>query len=115
VTNATGDPDACVGDDTFRYVMPYGLVWPNDPQTFFTDAHALRIIIQPGGTTLPITPSGPPPLCSDLPANYGYLQAASPIGCGANKGVFASALPFPTSWACDVKGASIPLGVLCRW
>jgi hypothetical protein len=115
VTNATGDPDACVGDDTFHYVMPYGLVWPNDPQTFFTDAHALRIIIQPGGAALPITPSGPPPLCSDLPASYGFAQAASLVGCGANRGVFASALPFPTSWVCDVKGASIPRGVLCRW
>jgi hypothetical protein len=115
VTAATGDPDACIGDDTFHYVMPYGLTWPNDPQTFFTDAHAIRIIIQPGGTALPITPSGPPPLCSDLPANYGYPQAFSPIGCGPNKGVFASALPFPTTWACDVKGASIPPGVLCRW
>src|SRR5262249_36762508 len=35
VTNATGDPTACVGDDTLHHVMPYGLTWPNDPETFF--------------------------------------------------------------------------------
>jgi hypothetical protein len=111
VTNATGDPDACVGDDTFHYVMPYGLVWPNDPETFFTDAHAFRIIFQPGGTVIPITPSGPIPMCTDLPPNYGF-----PGGCGeGNRGVFASAVPPPTNWACNVTNASIPPGVLCRW
>jgi hypothetical protein len=119
VTNVTGDPDACVGDDTFHYVMPYGLTWPNDPETFFTDAHVLRIIFAPGGTAIPITPSGPIPLCRDLPPNYGYERAAAPSGPGSCGGVadrvFASALPLPEVWACRVTSASIPPGVLCRW
>jgi hypothetical protein len=114
VTNATGDPDACVGDDTFHYVMPNGLVWPNDPQTFFTDAHVIRIIIQPGGTTLPITPSGPIPLCSELPASYGYAKALMDCSGVPNK-VFSSAVPPPALWPCNVTKASIPPGVLCRW
>jgi hypothetical protein len=114
ITAATGDPDACIGDDTFHYVMPYGLTWPNDPETFFTDAHVLRIIIQPGGTTLPITPSGPPPLCSELPASYGYQQALMDCSGVPNK-VFSSAVPPPAHWPCDVTGASIPPGVLCQW
>jgi hypothetical protein len=114
VTDATGDPEACIGDDTFHYVMPYGLTWPNDPETFSSDAHAFRIIFQPGGTVIPITPSGPPPLCSDLPAAYGYEQAATNCSGVADK-VFASALPTPEPWACKVTGASIPPGVLCRW
>src|SRR5262249_37525261 len=112
VTAATGDPDACIGDDTFHYVMPYGLTWPNDPQTFFTDAHVLRIILQPGGTHLPITPSGPPPMCSDLPPVYGSPDIKCPVG---NRGVFASAVPAPGNWACNVTSASIPDGVLCQF
>jgi len=114
VTAATGDPDACIGDDTFHYVMPYGLTWPNDPETFFTDAHVIRIIIQPGGTTLPITPSGPPPLCSSLPASYGYQQALMNCSGVPNK-VFSSAVPPPALWPCNVTNGAIPDGVLCRW
>ena len=114
VTNATGDPDACIGDDTFHFVMPYGLTWPNDPETFASDAHAFRITFQPGGTAIPITPSGPPPLCRDLPPVYGFDQASVACSAVADK-VFASALPTPASWACRVTGASIPPGVLCRW
>jgi hypothetical protein len=112
VTAATGDPDACIGDDTFHYVMPYGLTWPNDPETFFTDAHVLRIILQPGGTHIPITPSGPPPMCSDLPPAYGSPDTKCPVG---NRGVFASAVPAPGNWACNVTSASIPDGVLCQF
>jgi hypothetical protein len=121
VTEKTGDPEACIGEDTFHYVMPYGLTWPNDPETFFSDAHAFRIIFQPGGTQVPITPSGPPPLCKDLPAAYGYEQAV--MNCsGVPDKVFSSAhLPSqsPLPWPCDVgRGSntgSIPPGVLCRW
>jgi hypothetical protein len=116
VTNATGDPDACVGDDTFHYVMPYGLVWPNDPETFNTDAHALRIILAPGGTGIPITPPGPIPMCRDLPAVYGYAQAAMNCAIDINNGaVFSSAVKPPAIWPCKVTNASIPAGVLCRW
>jgi hypothetical protein len=117
VTNATGDPDACIGDDTFHFVMPYGLTWPNDPETFVTDAHAIRIILQPGGTVIPITPAGPIPLCSSLPAAYDYPKAVNDCSGVAAK-VFASAKLAPELWSCDIKGgsrASIPRGVLCRW
>jgi Thaumatin family len=114
VTNPTGDPDACIGDDTFHYVMPYGLTWPNDPETFVSDAHAFRIIFAPGGTSIPITPSGPPPLCKDLPAAYDFAKASVDCSAVTDK-VFASALPTPALWACKVVGASIPPGVLCRW
>jgi hypothetical protein len=117
VTDATGDPDACIGDDTFHFVMPYGLTWPNDPETFFTDAHVLRIILQPGGTVIPITPAGPIPLCRDLPAAYDYPKAVNDCSGVADK-VFASAKLAPVLWSCLVRGgsrASIPPGVLCRW
>jgi hypothetical protein len=115
VTAATGDADACIGDDTFHYVMPYGLTWPNDPETFAHDAKIFRIIFQPGGTSVPITDAGPVPMCSDLPPAYGSPDIKCPVG---NRGVFASAaLPTatPPNWACNVTNASIPPGVLCRW
>jgi hypothetical protein len=117
VTAVTGDPDACIGDDTFHYVMPYGLTWPNDPQTFAHDAKIFRIIFQPGGTNIPITDAGPIPMCSDLPPAYNYQKALTDCSGVANK-VFASAvLPTatPPNWACKVTNASIPPGVLCRW
>jgi Thaumatin family len=117
VTAATGDPDACIGDDTFHYVMPYGLTWPNDPETFSSDAHIFRVIFQPGGTNIPITDAGPIPMCSDLPPAYNYQKALMDCSGVANK-VFASAvLPTatPPNWACKVTNASIPNGVLCRW
>src|SRR5262249_57773555 len=79
VTAATGDPDACIGDDTFHYVMPYGLTWPNDPETFVSDAHIFRIIFQPGGTVHPITDAGPIPMCSDLPPIYGSPDIKCPV------------------------------------
>jgi Thaumatin family len=117
VTAATGDPDACIGDDTFHYVMPYGLTWPNDPEVFSSDAHIFRIIFQPGGTNLPITDAGPPPMCSDLPPAYNYQKALMDCSGVANK-VFASAVLSTATnpnWACNVTNAAIPDGVLCRW
>jgi hypothetical protein len=97
--------------------MPYGLTWPNDPETFVSDAHIFRVIFQPGGTNLPITDAGPIPMCSDLPPAYNYPKALTDCSGVANK-VFASAvLPTatPPNWACKVTNASIPNGVLCRW
>jgi hypothetical protein len=115
VTNATGDPDACIGDDIFHYVMPYGLTWPNDPETFSSDAHAFRIVFAPGSThTIPVTPSGPVPDCSSLPAAYGFAKASMDCSGVPNK-VFSSAVLPPTLWPCNVVAASIPDGVLCRW
>jgi hypothetical protein len=97
--------------------MPYGLTWPNDPETFQTDAHAIRIILQPGGTAIPITPAGPIPLCRDLPPIYGYAQAAMLCSNDINQGaVFASARTTARgNWSCNVRAGGIPPGVLCRW
>jgi len=74
LTDATGRPDDCIGDDTFHEVMPRGLTWPNDPQTYYSDAKAFRIVFAPGGTSVPITDSGPIPNCSTLPADYRYAE-----------------------------------------
>src|SRR5262249_15462122 len=104
VTAATGDPDACIGPAAFHSLRPYGWVWPNDPEPFFTDAHVIRIIIQPGGTTLPITPSGPIPMCSDLPPAYNYQKALMDCSGVPNK-VFSSAVLPPASWPCNVTKA----------
>jgi hypothetical protein len=114
VTDLTGDPSACIGDDTIHRVMPFGLTWPNDPETFFNDAHAYRIVFAPGGTSVPITPSGPIPACKDLPPAYGYKHAAQ-ICSGVPDRVFAGARPKPASWDCKIGDGIATLGVLCRW
>jgi hypothetical protein len=114
VTNATGVPSACIGDDTIHGVMPYGLTWPKDPETFFNDAHAYRIAFAPGGTRIPVTPSGPIPPCKDLPAAYGYDQA-SMICSGVPNRLFAGARPTPASWDCSIGDGIATNGVLCRW
>jgi Thaumatin family len=74
LTDATGRPGDCIGDDTFHEVMPRGLTWPNDPETYYSNAKAFRIIFAPGGTNVPITDSSPIPPCSTLPADYRYTQ-----------------------------------------
>jgi hypothetical protein len=79
VTQPTNEPNACLGEDTFHKVMPYGLTWPNDPETFFSDAHIYRIVFAPGGTSVPITPSGNIPLCSSLPMEYHYDNQKTPV------------------------------------
>src|SRR5262249_42807280 len=94
-------------------VMPYGLTWPNDPETFVSDAHIFRVIFQPGGTNIPITDAGPPPMCSDLPPAYGSPDIKCPAG--VNRGVFASAVPGGANWSCVVTKLSIPPGVLGRF
>jgi len=115
VTDATGDPGACVGDDTFHRVMPYGLTWPNDPETFFSDARIYRIVFAPGNTHVPITPSGPIPHCrDDLPATYGYEQA-NMLCSGVPDRVFAGARPAPAPWDCRIGDGIATNGVLCRW
>lgn len=108
---ATGDQaDACIGDDTIHEVMPRGLTWPNDPETYYSNARAYRIVFGPGywltaeatpqpgePTPVPITDSQPVGLCSALPANYGYeankANCAGEINSGA---VFAGAALAPT-------------------
>ena len=119
VTTATGDPEACVGEDTFHQVLPRGLTWPNDPETYYSDAKVFRIVFAPGGTTVPITESQEIGACSALPAAYAYEQAkvdcADAIGKDA---LFAGArLPStaPGLWDCSVADAGATNGVICSW
>lgn len=119
VTAATGDPSGCIGEDTFHEVLPRGLTWPNDPQTYYSDAKIFRIVFAPGGTSVPITDSQEIGSCSELPASYAYPQAkvdcANQIGAGA---LFAGArqpsTP-PGDWDCDIADGVATNGVLCKW
>ncbi len=136
VTKATGRSEDCIGDDTFHEVMPRGLTWPNDPQTYFSDAKAYRIIFAPGGTSVPITESGSIPLCNTLPAVYRHdEQRANCSGVINNGAMFAGARPSPSctqtsdcavggcnpatkhcdSWECKVADGNASNAVLCRW
>ena len=92
-TDVTSDETACIGDDTVHAVFPGGYTWPNDPQTYVSDARAYRIIFAPGGTSVPITKAEPVPACSSLPdPPYGYaaqrLNCSGEINAGA---IFAGA------------------------
>jgi hypothetical protein len=116
LTDKTGRPQDCIGDDTLHKVMPRGLTWPNDPQTYYSDAKAYRIVFAPGGTTVPISESKPIPMCKDLPATYDYekskMLCANDIAQGA---VFAGArLTAHGSWSCKVMTGDTQ-AVLCRW
>ena len=132
-----GSPSQCIGDDTIHTVMPRGLTWPNDPETYFSDAKAYRIVFAPGafaqGSQVPaITPSGPVPLCSELPTAYGYSIEYGGPNSGSkdcdnevnkNGAQFAGAVLNPGTgpgqhlWACRL-GPGVPANgfqVLCRW
>jgi hypothetical protein len=101
-SDVTDDPSACIGDDTVHAVFPGGYTWPNDPQTYSSDARAYRVIFAPGGTSVPITDSGPVPLCDSLPDGYGYAAQAQicsgVIDAGA---LFAGAAPSPACRSTD--------------
>jgi len=71
-SDVTDDPTACIGDDTIHRVFPGGYTWPNDPQTYVSDARAYRIIFSPGGNSVAITDSGPIAACDTLPEPYGF-------------------------------------------
>ena len=85
-------------------------------------------IFAPGGSTVPITPVAPLPVCSSLPEIYGYdsqyggpNSGTKPCDISVNKdgAVFAVAHPEATSsspWACNLPptGAGNE-GVICRW
>jgi len=143
--------EACIGDDTFHQVMPRGLTWPNDPETYFSNAPRYRIVFGPGyfvsaaaGTAVPISPSGPIPLCSTLPDAYGYDANRANCKGDLDKGaVFAGAalanscttlqdpackvgdvqkdcyLPLRkcATWQCSLSSTAPPglSNVLCRW
>ncbi|MBX3027137.1 hypothetical protein KF840_19730 [bacterium] len=116
--DVTGDATACIGDDTVHEVFPGGYTWPNDPQTYASDARVYRVIFAPGGTTVPITDSGPIPLCSALPESYGYAVqqqiCKSEIDAGAR---FAGAALSPTCETTDdcpiIPGSTPPAHFGC--
>jgi len=136
LTDVTGRPQDCIGDDTVHEVMPRGLTWPNDPETYYSDAKAYRIVFAPGGTGVPITDSGEIGPCSALPEQYRYegekANCSDPINKGAK---FAGARPSPPcnetpdcavggcnpqtkhcdSWECEVKDGNATNAVLCKW
>ncbi|MEO8604960.1 MAG: hypothetical protein ABI629_20500, partial [bacterium] len=100
-SDVTDDPTACIGDDTIHKVFPGAYTWPNDPQTYSSDARAYRVIFAPGWTEelaekAPITDATDIPFCSSLPEPYGYeansRNCAGTIKTGAQ---FAGALLSP--------------------
>ena len=108
-----GQPDpSCIGDDVVHTVFPGAYTWPNDPQTYSSDARAYRVIFSPGGTTVPITKSAAVQSCSSFPAPYAYKamrqNCSDEIAQGA---LFAGAVPAPvckTSDQCPVIPGSSP-------
>lgn len=104
-------PEACIGDDTVHRICPMAYSWPNDPQTFDTNAKAFRITFAPGGTSVPVSQSGSIPPCSTLPASFNYqtnLQV-----CSLSRGKYAGAKQ-NGPWDCNVDNTDT-LGVLCSW
>jgi hypothetical protein len=123
-TDVTSDQTTCIGDDTIHEVMRKAYTWPNDPEVFSGDAPLYRVVIAPGGTTAPITPSTTPlPLCSSLPDIYGYSTASRDCSVPVKDGAkFAVARPADKvgergpSWSCNLNSsASGNDGVICRW
>jgi MYXO-CTERM domain-containing protein len=120
-TDATSDETACIGDDTVHAVFPGGYTWPNDPQTYVSDARAYRIIFAPGfipGTSPAITNSAPVPDCSSFPEPYGY--AAQRANCGSeisDGAIFAGAALSPTCTTNDdcpiIPGSDPPAHSAC--
>lgn len=98
-SDVTSDPTACIGDDTVHSVFPGAYTWPNDPQTYSSDARSYRIIFAPGGIPKDVatTDSGPIPSCGSFPEAYGYdVQrqiCAGNISAGA---LFAGAVISPS-------------------
>jgi hypothetical protein len=132
-SDVTDDATACIGDDTVHAVFPGGYTWPNDPQVYGSDARAYRVIFAPGWSDelsrkAPITDSKEVPLCSSLPAPYGYeanrRNCAGVIATGAR---FAGALlspPCQTQDDCPIipgsnppahEGCYTPLGQCAGW
>ncbi len=99
--------------------MPRGLTWPNDPETFYSDAKAYRIVFAPGGTKVPITASGPPPACKDLPAEYAYEKAKNDckdvIAGGALYAGARTPSEPPGLWDCKIADAVATRAILCTW
>ena len=130
VFGGTGQPVACVGDDTLHSVLHGAYTWPNDPEVFGGDAPIYQIVFSPGGRgNAPITPAQPLPECSSLPANYMPSQnqtncsisindqyAEFGIGVIQNAGTqqwFSNGHDWPCS-AGSQRGSG-DNGVVCRW
>jgi hypothetical protein len=115
--NPTNPNALCIGDDTVHEVFPHAYTWPNDPQVYSADAPVYRVIVSPGGTTVPITPSGPIPACSSLSEKqYDFTTARSlcdiPIKDGA---IFGIGRTKPNPWSCNLGTGAGNDGVICRW
>jgi MYXO-CTERM domain-containing protein len=112
-TDVTSNPDECIGDDTIHAVFPGGYTWPNDPQTYLSDARAYRIIFAPGfdpNKNARITDSSEIPLCASLPPAYGY-DIESQICSGVAGKQFAGAALVPaceTNDDCPIIPGSTP-------
>lgn len=107
----------CIGDDTVHKICPRAYTWPNDPQTYSCRSKGYRITFGPGwgsAAKFPLTPAGPIPRCSDLPAAY-FDEAKASALCGS-KGTYGCAKTIRSglSWDCDVDDSGCG-GVLCRW
>ncbi len=107
----TGDL-ACVGDDTFHSVCARAYSWPNDPQTYFTDAKIFRVSFAFGGSPVAITPASPIPACSSLPASFDY-KTNSQL-CSLSKGKYGGARR-SGNWDCDLSGSRGTEGLMCVW
>lgn len=109
--SATGDVP-CIGDDTLHSICPRAYSWPNDPQTYVTDARVFRITFSPGGTTVPVSPSSPViPMCTALPESFNYGKNSQL--CANAKGKYAGAKA--GIWDCNVDGTRATNGVICQW
>ena len=129
VIGPNGNPVPCIGDDTLHQVLHGAYTWPNDPEVFNDDAQLYRVIISPGGSNVPITPSTTGiPLCSALPSNYDYTDNLDncSIAVQHQGAVFGIATVTQQSnglwesnghdWACNLdQRGSGDNGVICRW
>ena len=120
-TDVTSDATGCIGDDTVHAVFPGGYTWPNDPQTYVSDARAYRIIFAPGfipGTSPVITESVPVPDCSSFPDAYGYAAQRKNCSGEINGGaIFAGAALSPACTKSDdcpiIPGSTPPAHSAC--
>lgn len=117
----TDDKD-CIGDDTLHYVCPSAYTWPNDPETFSSDAREYTITFCPGGTNVKMSDSyrGIPD-CSSL-ANfpeydYGSVKEYCPKVTDDGKNFACARKKSDGPWSCslDEKGSCYNSGILCKF